>query len=216
MATRLKLAEKPAPTLSPERARLGAAIIKRDALAKRLAALEAAEASARDDEYGAQNDLEKWNEYLPSAVEAEVRNRVDEAIGKPVTKPAKSSAEAREAIANLEDTINTLKSTREALSKELDRTSRDFNIANGDVDVAISKIIETAPEVERLLNDLATATKTYETILEAVYSFPTPRHLQHLANPVNSDVWNRDQTLKKKWQSAFAALKHDASAPLPT
>jgi archaellum component FlaC len=216
VATRLKLAEKRAPTLSPERARLAEAIIKRDDLAKRLAALETAAASARDDECGAQNDLEKWREYLPSATEAEVRNRVDEAIGKPTKKPAKSSAEAKQAIADLENTITTLKSTREALSKELDRTSRDFNIAIGDVDDCIRKLIECAPEVERLLNDLATAVRTYETIVEAVFSFPTPRHLQHLGNLANSDPYNRDPTLKKKWQAAFEALKTDASAPLPS
>jgi chromosome segregation ATPase len=215
MAARLKLAEKPQP-LTPERQKLASAISRRDEFQKRVVALEAAAATARDDERSAENDLEGWRGYLPSATEAEVRNRVDEAIGKPTKKPARSSAEAKRAIADLEETISTLKATREALSKELEKTSRDFNIADGDVDDAIRKLIDTAPEVEQLLNDLATATKTYETLVEAVYSFPTPRHLQHLGNMANSDPYNRDQSVKMKWQAAFAALRTDASALLPS
>jgi chromosome segregation ATPase len=201
--------------LSPERQKLADAIIRRDEAAKRVAALEAAEASARDDQYDAESDLETWKEYLPTAVETEVKNKVDKAIGKPIKKLSNSSAEARTAISNLEDTIKTLKDTRDVLEKELERTTRDFNIANGDVDVAISKLIDIAPEVERLLNDLATAVKTYELLVEAVYSFPTPRHLQHLGNMGNSNPYNRDKTLANRWRSALEALRHDASAPLP-
>jgi hypothetical protein len=215
MVARLKLAEKPVP-LSPERQKLAEAITRRDELAKRVAALEAAAATARDDEMSAEADLHKWTEYLPGAVEAEVRNRVDEAIGKPTKKPAKSSAEAKQAIADLEDTISTLKSTREALSKELEKTSCDFNIASGDVDDCIRKLIDTAPEVERLLNDLAISVKAHQLLVEAVYSFPTPRHLQHLGNMANSDPFNRDKSLANRWQAVFAALRNDASAPLPS
>jgi chromosome segregation ATPase len=215
MVARLKLAEKPQP-LTPERQKLASAISRRDLLAKRVSALEAAAESARDDERQAQADLQKRTEYLPTATEAEVRNRVDAAIGKPTKKLAKSSAEARRQISELEETINTLKATREAIAKELERTSRDFNIASGDVDDCIRKIIDTDPAVERLLNDLATAVRTYELILEAVYSFPTPRHLQHLGNMANSDPWHRDKTLANRWRSALEALKTDANAPLPS
>jgi chromosome segregation ATPase len=216
MVARLKIAEKPAPTLSPERQKLAWAISRRDELQKRVVALEAAAASAREDEYAANNDLEKWREYLPGAIEAEVRNRVDAAIGKPTKKPAKSSSEAKQAIADLEDTITTLKFTREAMEKELDKTSRDFRIAEGDIDDCIRQIIECAPETERLYNDLATAVKTYELLVEAAFSFPTPRHLQHLGNMANSDPWRRDKTLANRWRSALEALKTDANAPLPS
>jgi chromosome segregation ATPase len=215
MVARLKLAEKP-PPLSPERQKLASAISRRDEFQKRVGALEAAAATARDDERSAENDLEGWREYLPGAVEAEVKNRVDAAIGKPTKKPAKSSSEARKAISDLEDTISTLKSTREALTKELEKTTRDFNIASGDIDECIRKLVDTDPAVERLLNDLATAVRTYELLLEAVYSFPTPRHLQHLGNLANSDPWHRDKTLANRWRSALEALKTDANAPLPS
>jgi chromosome segregation ATPase len=215
MGARLKLAEKPQP-LSPERQKLASAIFRRDEFQKRVVALEAAAATARDDERSAENDLEGWREYLPGAVEAEVKNRVDAAIGKPTKKPAKSSAEARKAISDLEVTISTLKYTREAMEKELEKTTRDFNIASGDIDDCIRRLIDVAPEVERLLNDLATAVKTYELLVEAVFSFPTPRHLQHLGNLANSDPWRRDKTLANRWRAALEALKTDAGAHLPS
>jgi chromosome segregation ATPase len=215
MVARLKLAEEPEP-LSPERQKLASAISRRDEFQKRVVALEAAAATARDDERAALNDLERWREYLPTAVEAEVKIRVDAAIGKPTKKLEKSSAEARRQISELDETINTLKATREAMEKELEKTSRDFRIAEGDIDDCLRKIIDVAPEVERLLNDLATATKTYELLIEAVYSFPTPRHLQHLSNMANSDPWRRDKTLANRWRAAVEALKTDTGAPLPS
>jgi chromosome segregation ATPase len=123
MVARLKLAEEPEP-LSPERQKLASAISRRDEFQKRVVALEAAAATARDDERAALNDLERWREYLPTAVEAEVKIRVDAAIGKPTKKLEKSSAEARRQISELDETINTLKATREAMEKELEKTSR--------------------------------------------------------------------------------------------
>jgi chromosome segregation ATPase len=215
MAAALKLADKPAETLPPERQRLADSIVRRDEAMKRVDALEAALASARDDEYDAQADLEKWKEYLPSATEAEVRNRVNTKLGKPLVKLDKTSAEAKQAITNLEDTIATLKRTREVLTKDLERASRDFRSAETDIEVAILKITETAPEVERLYTDLAIATATHMTLVQAVNCFPVPQHLSHLGNPANP-YDSQHQGLRKKWEESLKALKNDATAPLPT
>jgi chromosome segregation ATPase len=211
VAARLKLAE---PTLSPERLKLAEAISRRDVLAKHVAALEEVAASANDEQHSAEYDLAKWKEHLTSAVDAEVRNKVNKAIGKPITDLPNSAAEARKAIAVLEDTIKTLKGPRDVLAEELERTSRDFRIAESDIDSCILRIQETAPEVERLLNDMQTAAKAYELYFEAI-CFSVPRHLQHLERPVNNNLYNRDKTLRRKWESALAALRNDANAPLP-
>jgi hypothetical protein len=144
----------------------------------------------------------------------ESKNRVNETIGKPLRKLPKTSAEAKQAIGVLEDTISTLKRTRDVLSKELETASRDFRIAQSDIEVCIMKIIETAPEVERLLNDLAVATTTYCTLQNATATFVIPERLKHLAS--FPGLYQFPTTLSSRWAAAIKALHDDASAPLPS
>jgi chromosome segregation ATPase len=209
--TNLKIAERPAP-LSPERERLRAAIVSRDELKCRIAGIVAAADSTMRESWDLDTQLEAARTEISGAQKREVSGRVAKAMNRPA-QPGLSLAEAKSAVANLEEQVETCRLTRKALEAELETAQSKLGSVTSDIQVFASAVIWSDPSTLRLLADLELAIKTKNEAWAAVQALGVlPNDKQHFA-VINKPV---DTTKAAAWEQWRKSLESDAGAMPPS
>ena len=208
MAARVKIVP---PALSAEREKLREAIEHRDQLKNRVDGLQAASDLALRDGRTQRDDLAALKIKLVEAEERATNSVVARAQGRPAL-PGQTVAQAKQAIADLEDAVEAGARARELIAAQL--RTKDFEAAQIHVEAAASAALWASPEVMRLLRDLEVATATALEIraaLDVCGAIPNALLLKYATiNPPFSE--QRAAT----WRVAKAKLMNDATAELPS
>jgi chromosome segregation ATPase len=201
----------PGPSLSVERKVLAETISRRDELQRRhVAAVAAAESTMRES-WDLDAQLEAAREEIPKAERRDITSRVNAKMSR-AAEPGPTLAEAKSALANLEEQVEICDRTRKMLDAEVAAISQKLENATNAVKCEIYNVVAASPEFLQMLNDLHTAIETHYALWEAVREIAVPRHLEYLVCLPNQP----DQATRNRWQAARTALETDATAPLPS
>jgi chromosome segregation ATPase len=198
-----------APQPSAERQKLAEAIADLRELETEIKAIRDAIAATEETRRHASEVLESTNEKIETAKATAAENMVNRALGRSIDKPV-DLARLRIEAASAQDEMEAAAAARAHLLEKLGETEFRLPFKRDAVDKAWVAAAQASPELQRLLQDYATAAQTYSDILNI------------FRNGVPSDIYNErlvlpapDVTLAARWKTAIEALKKDAGASLP-
>jgi chromosome segregation ATPase len=198
-----------APQPSAERLKLAEAIAALRELETEIVAIRTAISSTEDTRRHAADVLETTNEKIEKAKASAAEAMVDRALGRTTGTPV-DLARLRAEAAAAQDEAETATSARAHLQKQLGEAEARLPFKRDARDRAWVAAVQGSPELQRLLQDYATAAQTYSDVLNI------------FRNGVPSDIYNErlvlpapDVTLAASWKAAIEALRKDADAALP-
>ena len=232
------LRKAPAPTLSPERTALAAAIEKHAAYLAECDAASRAEGLAEDVVYRARRAVDAARPAVEQAQAEAGRYLVAKAQGTAGEAP-RTIRQARDALTDAEDTLEAAIAARDAVKAEVARLTTSWT------DTAVTRAAKAvlqaerhaaaravAAEVIRLQHDLVRVGQVLAFLVEA-QAFPVidavgSNHGKPADEDVRDALWRcqhsppltwhelmQQSDGAAEWRAAVAALKTDATAPLP-
>jgi hypothetical protein len=208
---RLKVADKPAP-LSPERQKLATTIIKREELKRRIAGIAGAAESAMGESWELDAQLETAQAEIPKAEKRSIDAHVNAAMGRKA-EPEPTVAEAKNAVANLEEQVETCRQMRKALEAEVETAQSRLGSVTSEIQARVDGVIWSDPSTLRLLADLELAIKTKTDAWAGVQALGVlPNDKQHFA-VINNEP---DRTKAAAWAQWRKALETDPAAAPPS
>lgn len=193
------------------RAALGAAIARREAARRKLAAVNDAIAAVFRDRVALRDALAQAEAAIPIADRAATDAVIAKAMGDKVG-PTPSPAEARAAVEKLAGEIEVSRATTAKLEAALRETEAALATAIADVQAEVRNVVWAAPETLRMLHDLSIAVRTHQNLFAAVQAIGLlPDELRH-HTIINPPV---DLAVADRFGAAMKVLENDASAPVP-
>jgi hypothetical protein len=212
----LKLAVAPLSARSPARADLAAAIEKRDAVTARLQKVREAQETLYSQVLRAMVSADAAEAAVAEAREKAPQYVAARLLGEAHDDGALSVKDAREALQLAQDELETLRSAREPLGKELAECEQDVRHADWKLRERIGDAVAADNATLALLNRFAAAAREFLGCRKALEMLSSrealpegTRWLQHAYEDVGDAIFN-------EWQIALAALETNADAPLPS
>ena len=224
----------PAAPASPERAALAEAIADHDDAKARIASLRGAVERARDAKLRAEEERDAANKLVEQAHTTDAKAMTDALISG-ASAPRATLPGARLAAQAAEDALAAAQSARDTIDAEIAELAAAMHWRDEAVDRAHAAVLMTnaAPAAARLVAELEALHRRMVDLhlalnaLIRVNGVATREngcftHVASIAMRFESvpSFWNIAQQpgecpTRDAWQSAIAALKNDAAAPLP-
>lgn len=209
---RIATAEE-SPRRTPEREALAEAVERHAEIVRRLAAIEAAQQTARSEHYAASAAADAAPAAIERAKGDVARHLTDVAMGTAGPAP-KSVQHFRAKAQEAQDARDAAQSARDALAEQHRAEADSLVVARLNLDSRIKAVIAAEAPVEKLVANYRAAHREFAT---------RQRVLEWLEGrgAIPRDVfWRRDRgdllDGAAPWEAAVTALATDPDAPLPT
>ena len=203
----------PSRTRTPEREALAESLERHTELVRRLAAIEAAERTARLEHDAALAASAAATAAIEDAKTDAAQHRINRVLG--IRGPApKSVLFRREQAQAADDERASAASARIALAEQRKQAENALITARVGLDSRIKAVLAAESPVERLVADYRVLAREFATrthvleFLEQHHALPYESHWRRVSGDLLDGV--------APWEAALAALETDPDAPLPS
>jgi small-conductance mechanosensitive channel len=203
----------------PEREELSRAIARKRVAEEKIGGIQKAKRTADERRYEVGRAIEEAKAAVEKAKASAADHLVDAALGRAPGNAPQTVKQARAALQEIEDKLETLVTTSKALDDREKEWRPELEQARREVDEAVRNVLKSSPSVcaiydrHQALQREAAGLLKMMNIFQDKYSV-SPEDYE----PASHEELNARADVSAQisvWEAAIAALRVDADAPLP-